>query len=372
MALLRRDDRGRGGCSQALQPRSESCLADHHGDSGHRPRTRPPAAATRPGQHLAGIVRSSRAISVSEWRHIRSATVAAAARGSLPGDGRDECIAALFADRLGDHSDAVRNGGVRAEQDRISGCVRPRCLDRGGQRDRHVRRRRLSRWNLDGSRNPAGVAGNIRVRLEHRACLPYRKYSGDTRALHPSLDDCIEREAERCCLSNGPNAGAACRAGNNAATGAAHSRPDADRGAAARRGRDRRRFDLYRAEGRIRSLVNHDPEKWVPVFPRDKREAFARRSCSNKKIERDDDSKKSHPALDIRGAASTAPRTADTLHGWRRSRGVPTAERFTARNPMAGPKEAPWLPAWSREADRGSTSQGGRGPNGHDKPATSP
>jgi hypothetical protein len=41
----------------------------------------------------------------------------------------------------------------------------------------------------------------------------------------------------------------------------------------------------------------HDPEKWVPVFPRDKREAFARRSCSNKKIERDDDSRKSHPAL---------------------------------------------------------------------------
>jgi hypothetical protein len=36
---------------------------------------------------------------------------------------------------------------------------------------------------------------------------------------------------------------------------------------------------------------------WVPVFPRDKREAFARRSCSNKKTERDDDSKKSHPAL---------------------------------------------------------------------------
>src|SRR5882672_12623078 len=36
---------------------------------------------------------------------------------------------------------------------------------------------------------------------------------------------------------------------------------------------------------------------WVPVFPRDKREAFARRSCSNKKMERDDDSKKDHPAL---------------------------------------------------------------------------
>jgi hypothetical protein len=28
--------------------------------------------------------------------------------------------------------------------------------------------------------------------------------------------------------------------------------------------------------------VEHDPEKWIPVFPRDKREAFARRSCSNK------------------------------------------------------------------------------------------
>src|SRR5580704_2390944 len=26
----------------------------------------------------------------------------------------------------------------------------------------------------------------------------------------------------------------------------------------------------------------HDPEKWEPVFPRDKREAFARRSCLNK------------------------------------------------------------------------------------------
>ena len=39
---------------------------------------------------------------------------------------------------------------------------------------------------------------------------------------------------------------------------------------------------------------------WVPVFPRDKREAFAQRSCTNKKIERDDDSKRSHPALDRR------------------------------------------------------------------------
>ena len=42
-------------------------------------------------------------------------------------------------------------------------------------------------------------------------------------------------------------------------------------------------------------------KKWVPVFPRDKREAFARRSCSNKKIERDDDSKKRHPVLSDNG-----------------------------------------------------------------------
>src|SRR5258707_6054574 len=48
---------------------------------------------------------------------------------------------------------------------------------------------------------------------------------------------------------------------------------------------------------------------WVPVFPRDKREAFARRSCSNKKMERDDDSKKSHHARSLRAGAHS------TLHG---------------------------------------------------------
>jgi hypothetical protein len=29
--------------------------------------------------------------------------------------------------------------------------------------------------------------------------------------------------------------------------------------------------------------IEHDPEKWVPVSPRDKREAFAPRSCSQTK-----------------------------------------------------------------------------------------
>jgi hypothetical protein len=35
--------------------------------------------------------------------------------------------------------------------------------------------------------------------------------------------------------------------------------------------------------------LKHDPEKWTPVF--------GKRSCFNNKLERDDDSKKSHPAL---------------------------------------------------------------------------
>src|SRR5262249_13276025 len=35
--------------------------------------------------------------------------------------------------------------------------------------------------------------------------------------------------------------------------------------------------------------LEHDPEKWIPVF--------GNRSCSTKKLERDDDSSKSHPAL---------------------------------------------------------------------------
>src|ERR1700730_13004390 len=30
--------------------------------------------------------------------------------------------------------------------------------------------------------------------------------------------------------------------------------------------------------------LEHDPEKWLPVFPRDKREAFARRSCSDNNL----------------------------------------------------------------------------------------
>jgi len=44
--------------------------------------------------------------------------------------------------------------------------------------------------------------------------------------------------------------------------------------------------------------LEHDPEKWVPVF--------GKRSCSSNKLEQDDDSKKSHPALahPLSGSAS--------------------------------------------------------------------
>src|SRR5262245_17768606 len=46
----------------------------------------------------------------------------------------------------------------------------------------------------------------------------------------------------------------------------------------------------WRATGRARAgTLEHDPEKWIPVF--------GKRSCSNNKVERDGDSKKSHLAL---------------------------------------------------------------------------
>src|SRR6202051_4480178 len=42
-------------------------------------------------------------------------------------------------------------------------------------------------------------------------------------------------------------------------------------------------------EGR-RPDLKHDPEKWIPVF--------RKRSCYNKALKREDDPKKSHPALE--------------------------------------------------------------------------
>src|ERR1700675_2271856 len=73
-----------------------------------------------------------------------------------------------------------------------------------------------------------------------------------------------------------------------------------------------------------RAKLEHDPEKWVPVLPRDKREAFARRSCSNKKMERNDYSKKSHSALIVRCRAAPA-RQIDRVLAFRQS------QRFLGR-----------------------------------------
>src|SRR4029077_4547815 len=52
--------------------------------------------------------------------------------------------------------------------------------------------------------------------------------------------------------------------------------------------------------------LKHDPEKWKPVFPRDKRgTAFARRSCSNKEMGSCCDSTQSHH--DLTAASATFP-----------------------------------------------------------------
>src|SRR6516164_3244557 len=51
----------------------------------------------------------------------------------------------------------------------------------------------------------------------------------------------------------------------------------------------------------IPSALEHVPQKWAPVL--------RKRTCSNKKPERDDDSKKNHPALvsNISGAHNGGP-----------------------------------------------------------------
>src|ERR1700678_727300 len=54
--------------------------------------------------------------------------------------------------------------------------------------------------------------------------------------------------------------------------------------ATSRSGRSARAACWRDRTGSTTGGCEHDPEKWIPVFPRDKREAFARRSCSNKKI----------------------------------------------------------------------------------------
>jgi hypothetical protein len=57
--------------------------------------------------------------------------------------------------------------------------------------------------------------------------------------------------------------------------------------------------EIARGTERPRGPAEHDPEKWVPVF--------GKRSCSSKKIERDDDSKKSHPVPEPRALGPRRP-----------------------------------------------------------------
>ena len=76
------------------------------------------------------------------------------------------------------------------------------------------------------------------------------------------------------------------------------------------------RLDALWAGARKSALLEHDPEKWVPVF--------GKRSCSTNKLERDDDSKKSHLALaETRGSPATLGRVVEI---------APTAELFRAPN----------------------------------------
>ena len=66
-----------------------------------------------------------------------------------------ERVAALFEDRFGDHSPAVRNGGLCVEQDWISRRVWPRAADGAGERNWHARSCRLYRRSVDCAGNPS-------------------------------------------------------------------------------------------------------------------------------------------------------------------------------------------------------------------------
>jgi hypothetical protein len=48
--------------------------------------------------------------------------------------------------------------------------------------------------------------------------------------------------------------------------------------------------------------LEHDPGKWTPVFPRNKCEAFARRSCSHRKIVLESDSTQLKQTLTVYSA----------------------------------------------------------------------
>src|SRR5262249_35911096 len=95
--------------------------------------------------------------------------------------------------------------------------------------------------------------------------------------------------------------------------------------------------------------LEHDPEKWEPVF--------GKRSCSNKELERDDDSKKSHPALERRYTGTRTVARSPPI-GLSESRISPPCERAMSLA-MARPSPVPpssWLRASSRRRNGLNTS----------------
>jgi hypothetical protein len=97
--------------------------------------------------------------------------------------------------------------------------------------------------------------------------------------------------------------------------------------------------------------LKHDPEKWVPVF---------RKDCSNKKIERDDDSKKSYRALSDRASVEARCITKRTPEGARQMRlvGEPAemadaGQRHPVANQLLGGIDAPLrVIAMGRDSER--------------------
>jgi hypothetical protein len=109
---------------------------------------------------------------------------------------------------------------------------------------------------------------------------------------------------------------------------------------------DRLEIAAASSETPAQPALEHDPEKWVPVFPRDKRETRLRGDHAQIK-ERDDDSKKSHHALvdehisppeGISVSSSEPPRVINRQRHNPKSKHDPKSKKVTA---AASPKSKP-------------------------------
>jgi hypothetical protein len=111
---------------------------------------------------------------------------------------------------------------------------------------------------------------------------------------------------------------------------------------------DRLEVAAARSETPVQPALEHDPEKLVPVFPRDKRGRGLRGDHAQiKEIERDDDSKKSHHALvderisppeGISVGSSQPPRVINRHRHDPKSKHAPKSKKVTAPAP---PKSKP-------------------------------